>query len=317
MNYKSIVWAVDPYQNNAQTWTRSKELALKASQALKKSLRPVYVADRSFLPALSAFKTGQVTAFIEASRTKLTEMLSPLAKGKVHYPEVIFSDDVDMDAKVVLLGKYTSRVASPFIVSATTAKRGLRRFVEGSFAESIVGHSGHPVLLVNPDCPAVRSFKRIVFATDFSPLSKKSFKKICHFARASGASIHVVSILPDPLYWSDPSVAAGMGVGSYLGLKHLEVEAKRLRKTGEAMVKLAQKLKIKATFKLEEKPYSSVSKAILANATSAKGDLLALAARGDTSAVHFFGSAAQDVIRHSKIPVWIYHAEKLKKRSSK
>ena len=309
MKTDPIVWAIDPYQKNERVWQRSKELAYFASRALKRSLQPVYIAESGFLPAMAAFKSGSVEAFVEKSKSRIKKLLTPLKSDSIAEAQVIFAYEFDMESEVRTLNSYAMARSTPLILVSTSARSGFKRLLEGSFAETLATRSQTPILIVNPKCKALRAFKRIVFATDFSAGSKRAFAKLCETASAARASIEIVSVMPDPMYWIEGGMALTAGADHYLSVDVLERQTREAKRDGLKLVAKAAKLGVKASFKLEERPVTSVSAALLKNAKEGRADMIALAARGDTSKVHLFGSTAQEVIRESDLPVWIFHGK--------
>ena len=79
------------------------------------------------------------------------------------------------------------------IVMGSQGATGLKEMLVGSNTEKVVRHSHIPVLVVKQD---VGKFKinDIIFASDFSDNSKKSFQNVLNFAAAFNAKLHLLFI---------------------------------------------------------------------------------------------------------------------------
>ncbi len=311
MKAAPIIWAIDPYQKNPKIWKRSKELATFTSTSLKLKLQPLYVADRSQLTTLGAFNPNEVKEFIKSSEKRLAQLLKTFKSRALLKPLVIFSEDLDLGDEAGLVGKYSKKKKAQLIIAATQARSGLKRLLQGSFAETLVAKSQKPVILANPESRIKGSIKHIVFATDFSLSSRRALTKICESARRAKASLEIVNILEDPMSWAGSTTQRNAAAAAYLRDGLLEKERHRALRRGASWLNYAKKQGVKAFFTLKERASTvAVSSAILKQVNSAKADLVAVAARGDTSKMYFFGSAAQDVIRGSRVPVWVYHGSR-------
>ncbi len=85
------------------------------------------------------------------------------------------------------------------IVVATRSKAQLKRVFVGSTVEELIRQAAQPVLTVGPRVPAAADgpleFKRIVYATDFTPEAEKAAQAALLFAGHGVARIHVCHVI--------------------------------------------------------------------------------------------------------------------------
>ncbi len=85
------------------------------------------------------------------------------------------------------------------IVVATRSKAQLKRVFVGSTVEELIRHASLPVLTVGPHVPAAPDgpleFRRIVYATDFTPEAEKAARAALLFARHGAAKIYVCHVI--------------------------------------------------------------------------------------------------------------------------
>lgn len=316
MKKPSVLWTIDPYLGNARAWKRSRELATSMNRALKWPLQPIYIADRGPDSAFRGSREDEIKRFINRSEKRLQRLLKSVQAVKLAKAQVLFSKDNTFESEVQLLNKYAGKHASSFMIAATTARRGLERFIQGSFAETLVGHAQVPVVLVNPDCRPLKKIEHIVFATDFSAPSRRAFRKICEIAKAAKATLHIASVLTEEPSWVEPGFTGLPAREILKNSARLESEKKRILRLTVNWIAAGRKLGIKTSAQVYDKPLIAVSEALLEVAQESGADLFALAARGDTTKSHLFGNTTQDIIRNSSVPVWIC-PEQRKSRSGK
>jgi len=104
---------------------------------------------------------------------------------------------LDPAAEVLRVAKERS---VDLIVLGTRGHKGLTRLAFGSMAERIIHQAECPVITVGPDVkpPESGTFRRIVYATDFSPEAAKAATFALSFAQDSGAHIYLCHVLPKP-----------------------------------------------------------------------------------------------------------------------
>ncbi len=85
------------------------------------------------------------------------------------------------------------------IVMATRSKAQLKRLFVGSTVEELIRHATQPVLTVGPHAPVVEDgplhFRKIVYATDFTPEAEKAAQCALSFALHDGASLHACHVV--------------------------------------------------------------------------------------------------------------------------
>jgi nucleotide-binding universal stress UspA family protein len=84
------------------------------------------------------------------------------------------------------------------VIAGTHGRTGLRRLLLGSAVEEICRTATCPVLTVGPDMPpGPVQFKRILMPTDLSQDSMRALPFVALLAKAYGASVTVLHVLPE------------------------------------------------------------------------------------------------------------------------
>ena len=137
--------------------------------------------------------------------------------------------------------------------------------------------------------------RRILVPTDFSPGAEDAL----NWANALGAAFHAEVVL---LHVLDLSIAALAGFPSSLAMVPAAGELlDRIRsETEQEMTTLAARVPGARAMIREGTPRAT----ILEVAAEVKADLIVMGTHGRTGLTHvFFGSVAEHVVRHSRVPV--------------
>ena len=118
-------------------------------------------------------------------RDRLGTLRADLAAGGVEVDQVLvdrFADDALVEAATAL--------GADLVVTGSRDRTGLRRWLLGSVAESVVRTAPCSVLVARPGDPD-RGFQRLLVGTDFSPMAELAVERAIDLA-APGATIELV-----------------------------------------------------------------------------------------------------------------------------
>lgn len=165
------------------------------------------------------------------------------------------------------------------IVMGSNGASGFKELLEGSNSEEIVRLASCPVLVIK-DENAIFKPKKVVFAVDLSK-HEQFIKKAIAMLPLQNAMCHFLFVDTDTQIVNYPETKA-------------------------RMQKLAEKYHLNETiFDITESV--SVLDGILNYIEDVNADLVVMYTHGRTGISHFFrGSIAEDVVNHSKIPVFTY-----------
>lgn len=147
-------------------------------------------------------------------------------------------------------------------------------------------------------------YSRILVAVDDSDLSKKTLQEAIDLAKDQQARLCIV-------YIANEFIQAGEGVAVNFK-QHEESGRNRGKLLLNKMVKLANRSHDKVDCRLIEITGSepTISKEILDQAKNWRADLIVLGTHGRSGLSRLlFGSVAEEVIRHTSIPVHLIHYE--------
>ena len=201
------------------------------------------------------------------------------------------------------------------IAMATHGRSGMSRWVFGSVAEKVLRAATVPLLLVRPGDdgmapPPVHAlpYRTIVVPLDGSPFAEQALDQAYALAAATGASLLLVAVAPEP----DEFLAAEVGDIPVWVLENRMAETERLQ---TYLQQQAARL-INAGLTVEIQVVAgSPATAILDSAKEAAADLIVMATHGRSGLQRFWmGSVALKVVQSAPIPVLLVRAQEARKR---
>jgi nucleotide-binding universal stress UspA family protein len=133
-----------------------------------------------------------------AAEDAMEELRIDLCKEKVRCEAML----IDGDPASAILNAIVQKNVN-LVVLGTHAKEGWDRFAWGSVAEEVLRKTSCPVLTVGPKIPRPTQYelplRNLVFATDFSPESRKAASYAFTLASDFDACLHIVHILPSSM----------------------------------------------------------------------------------------------------------------------
>jgi nucleotide-binding universal stress UspA family protein len=196
-----ILWSVNPFQDERPLQSRC-EAFLRGLGKRAGSVEPVYVSSPAEFQISLEFAVPLNERYRKVASQKLEAYLKNVRGIRLRPARVIEEPGPGLADSAQALAKYAHKAGADVLVMGTHARGGLARFVLGSYAQTFLALSRTPLVLVNLKAGVSPRLRRILFATDLSPSSKRAFKALCRLASAAGASVVLMNVLERPVYWA-------------------------------------------------------------------------------------------------------------------
>jgi len=227
--------------------------------------------------------------------------IASFGMAQIHGPQVIFTEKAENMDRISELLKFAKNNNASWIVASSHGRSGLSRIIFGSFAENLLLKSTWPVMFLR-DVSSTKGENTALFPTDFSSNSHRAFQNFLRSARLLKTDVVLFHSFGLPYFSSSPGIPSGVIPPDYY--QNLEADAKIKAKIWIAEAKLEG---VKASLLLKNIGMGFVNKQEIVNAAvKAKASLIAMATTSKKSDRFLLGSAAYDVFRANKYPVWIY-----------
>lgn len=251
-----------------------------------------------FAPVLPYINQRDVTAEIEK---KLKSARIQVPKERRHLVDLPFAS-VTQTADETL--KAAAKVGCDTLALFTHGRRGIDRFLLGSFAETVIHRSKLDLLLMSPWALSSGQVKKILFLDDFSKESRGHLGRVLDLCREKRAEL-VVFHYPHAVYdWSfddeNPMV-----------VRYRNEVDRRAVATGD----LCHRAGVRAEV-IVKGGMSTISDAAFRLAKKHGADLIVVAAKMGRVGALLGGSVTRQIIRRSPVPVLVLKARPRRAKSN-
>jgi nucleotide-binding universal stress UspA family protein len=285
----TVVWAVDPFDDVAP------------ARAVRDLLRRTNVVAPVYVHSLPAQTLGRgILGNVDQLEKVLTDFVGHHGPAVVK-PQLLIEETGSRQGTVRRLLDFCREKNAPLIALSSHGRAGLQRFVFGSFAEAVLRESPVPILFLSE---TQHSGNLALFPTDFSSASRRAFRKFLPFAKSAGFEVilfHAISF-PAPVFASQ---AAGIPFMITPESYYPEQRARAIQEAAH-WVKIAGDKGVRARLHLHEEGIGLLTgELILTVAANLGVSMVAMASFSGALDRVIMGSAAFDVFRAKKFPVWI------------
>lgn len=294
-----ITWALDPFENKKVVENMAQAVSKLAP--LTTSIEPVYVLSPAEISLHMSESQDWLAQYEPAARKAIQSMTSKLKLKGLKAPVILQDFKQSLSGAVKSLTTFAHQHHSELIIVSTHARTGLARFFLGSFTETLITHAHTSVYVTNPKSRPT-PIKRILFGTDLSEQSKRSFPKLLSWAKALNAEVIVYHCIPSPM---EPVIQSGVYLlgGGWVPLQSFfKTKTTECETALKHLVKQAENHGVKSSFLIETKK-PSVVEAILKASVKQKADCIALARESGPIEATILGSHARQIVRSSSKPV--------------
>ena len=300
-SFQKIIWAADPLEDK-QIQDQSIHVLRDLSKRTKASIEPVYVLSDGLL-SLSVPKSELEKQFKPASEKALNQLAKRGKISRLERPTVLVSAPSSRGTAAETLDRYARSKNADLILVNSHGRHGVKRALMGSFAETLTLHSKTPVLISGPKTKHISKLDHILFPTDFSKESKKTFERVQELAEKLGAKITLFHAVVNPIEPFVQSGAALLGGGVVWTRGYVKKIYDEQKKTAAAWATEARKkgLEVDTAFDVDS---TSAVLSILQYARRKKPGMIAMASESSVASAAFLGSIGRGVAREAPCPVW-------------
>ena len=198
--------------------------------------------------------------------------------------------------------EHSAEHETDLVVLCAHGRGGWRDMIVGNIAQQVVARGTTPVLFVNPAKARATAFelRKILLPLDGTPHHEPALPVAAEIARATGAVVRLISVVPTVSTLSAERAGAGMLLPSTMA----EVLELAQRGAVEYLQGVAQRLTEAGLQASAEVARGDIAPAILDAAKRAGAELIVLATHGRTTMGAFWsGSVTPKVLSQSPAPV--------------
>lgn len=313
---KKLVWAVDAFEEAGGPWTHAADVIRQLQKTGPWSVQPVHILSPAELNLSAEFAGPWVTEYLPSARQAIDRLLGGLDLAQLKKAEIITQPAASTIKAVDTLVDYAKRERAEMIVVGSHGRRGLSRWLLGSFAETLLLRSSVPVLAVGAHARCQAAFKHVLFPTDFAEHAHHLFRRVVSMAKDFGAGVTIYHAIPQPIAPVFQSGIYMIGTPWVPVQEYFDRMVERHQQHVEAWVEWANGQGVQ-TDAVIDKNAIDVADSILKAARERNAGLIAMAAHNGPIAAAFLGSVARRVVRQSGCPVWVVKPATLEQHALK
>lgn len=301
-NQFKITWGVDLLDQGKGS-EKVVEWITQLASKTSVEVEPVYVFSSSLL-GFSSLLAGQISDdHRQEVKNKFQEYLKKTG-AKTSEGRVVFHlGSTSKTEAAELLDGEAKRWGADLVVVSSHGRKAINRLLMGSFAETLLLKSTHPVLVLGPECKPGK-LKKILFPTDFSGNFKKCFETCLSFSKAVGAEVHAVSVVENPV---DPIFQAGVTAlgGGWVNL--MEDPDDKIKELQTKLVDLQKQAATQGvTFHSKVLTHSlSITDTLIEHMEKQNMDMVIMQSHSSGVEAAIVGSLARQLVRYAPCPTMV------------
>ncbi len=303
-----IIWAIDAFEDNKELNQKMALCLKQLRQATQAEIQPLYLLRENEIVLPTYEVPTWVTDHSRTAEALFMEVLRDYNLDFLLEPKVIPHASQSHAGAAETLGEYAHRENANLIVVGSHSRRGLQRFILGSFAESLLLQSKVPVLIVGAHTIKLNGMKHILFPTEFGEHSKDNFRHVLDLAKRLNSEItlfHVITRPVESLFDLETRPQVYNYKGRMLTLDQIvEDQIEHQKQKAQHWVDWAKQEGITAHVHIDNS-FRAIDEIILECIERLDIDLVAMEAQSGPMSATLLGSYTRNVVRSSHCPVYV------------
>lgn len=300
---KKIVWAIDAFESPGRMRDNAVEI-LKFLQANSDAtIEPVCVLSEQLNYAVE-FSTVWLPQYRASAEEALDQMLSAMKIPGLQPHRILVHQASSVTHVVDTFLAYAERAEADLIVANTHGRGGVKRFLLGSFAETLLVRSKIPTLIVGQHIDTLKRFDTILYPTDFGIHANLGFRNAVGLAKLLGSRIVLHHAVLKPVE-PHPSPTVVFPSSYWIMVQgHLNREVDRAKRFGSIWAQWADKqgVRVEQAIDLVD---GRVWEDIVEAGRRFQPGLVIMECQRTPNRGGQIGGVVRQVVRHAEWPVWI------------
>lgn len=298
-----IAWAVDPLGEEFDFQKKAAHFLRMLADRTPVEIFPIYLYGSYPLEYSPYSHVDMSPADRARTKSTLVSICEKDAIRGIHDLEIIVKGFTNLRKGVRTLVERAAELDVDLVFATTHARRGISRWVVGSFAEALMEESTIPLLVLNPESEVVWDLGEALFATDLSAESRCAFRTFLPLAAALRSKVTIY-------HQGAHSLAEGLvpafsgGIISATGEK-AEAENRWSEAVAKAWRDSAKSAGVEGDVLVDASLARTPAEGALDSAQERKA-WIAIAAQSRPTRTGMIGSNARRVLRDARVPVWLY-----------
>lgn len=293
-----VVWAIDVQAAEKKVRQSAEKLLQLIGRKTPLEVIPVFVARTPEVPMGSHW---EMDLYKDNLKKLMGKWLTGCELKNVKSPVVLIQKGIYLRAEVDAIALFAKKNGADLVLVNTHARKGMSRFWQGSFSESLLSQTKVPVLFINPHVRLSGSLRTLIYPTNLSPECEKVVQKVAALAKRLKTQLI--------LYNNVEYFVAAPGLSFTESLVFERQVERDIDQRQKNLKKLAQKLKSKFGISVRvvvDEGDVSAAKAILRQGKKIPSSMTIMTALTGPVLSTLVGSTTRQVVRGSEEPVLVF-----------
>lgn len=293
----TIVWPIDPFQQADEVNLKVAKVIQGITKKWHAKVQPVYILSPENFNIYSTFWIEWEAEHRALAEKKLRSLLKKSGLRNLLPPRVILEPALLTRAMVGRLLDFATENSASLIVTATHGRRGIKRLLMGSFAETLALKSTIPLLMVNPSFKGNARFDKVFFPTDLRKGAEESFLKAVRFSKLIKAELMI--------YFHFSGLSSPKEVAKPNSYKKFELEQlRKFRVRALRLASMAKSMGVKTSLTIDRE-IGMHDDLIVKQSRAKRSQIIAMVPERGGAEAAIFGSITRTVLRQAACPVWV------------
>lgn len=300
-----LAWAIDPFETDETLLRSPAAFARDWFKRTGSPILPVSVFSARQFGLTMEFEYDSLLAIQEEARNRVGRLVHRLGLDHVSAPpRVLTSTALSRAEEADELSRFAVSHGAAALLIGTHGRRGVRRFLMGSFAEALLLRSQVPVLTISPLARNPKAPRRILFPTEFGRYALRTYHQVLDLAKPLGAAVTLAHVVPG--LGSQMLIASSLGypIPSPIFEDEIARRKKVAQRHFESWMRAGQRREIPVRAFVVG-PGDSIAAQILELTRRERADLIALESESGRISSAMLGSVCREIIRQAPCPVWV------------
>lgn len=303
-----IIWAIDAFEDNRELNKNMANFVRTIHTSTSAEIEPLYLLRENEVIIPTYEVPSWVTDHSNTAESLFKEVLSDYTLPFLNDPKVIPHTSQSHAGAAQTLADYALKNHADLIIVGSHSRKGLQRFLLGSFAESLLMQSEVPVCIVSSEVKTIKNSHVILYPTEFGEHAKENYRHTLKLAKKMKSEILLLHAIERPiesLFDLNTKPRVYNYKGQMLTLEEIvENQIETMARRAQLWTDWAQKEGVQAHYFIDSS-FKPIDDLILDSARTHNADLIVMEAQSGPLGATLLGSITRSVSRKASCPVYV------------
>lgn len=303
-----IIWAIDAFEDNRELNKSMASFVDAIYNSTHAEIEPLYLLRENELIIPTYEVPSWVADHSNNAESLFREVLADYRLPFIKTPKVIPHSSQSHSGAAQILADYALKTHADLIIAGSHSRKGLQRFLLGSFTESLLMESEIPVCVLNSEFKKVTNSRVILYPTEFGEHAKENFRHTLKLAKKLNSEIILLHAIERPiesLFDLNTNPRVYNYKGQMLTLEQIvENQIETMARRAQLWINWAQKEGVQAHY-LIDSTFKPIDDLILNAVQTHNADLVVMEAQSGPLGATLLGSLTRSITRKATCPVYV------------